>query len=277
MPQYNVSGIVYCRATDANLAIAYTNNGGTSDSIIEDVIAAPSLATGKITCSTGSATVSGTATTFVSQQLRVGQYLYAYSASGVPELIGQIASITNNTTLTLGENALLSRTLKNFGSSQNKLAGFESILIRIPVVVNATDSNANVTSGIIPDFREWRLPNNSQGVDGDNNPSSSNLVRYSNPGDPVSIDSTPTDANNIPFTITSLNKFSPGTRSEFVWTVGAIPNYIWARIDPYGRDGESLPQATMFYLFTATTFPNGLVATVDFFRNNLRIAGYSLT
>jgi len=276
MAQYNVSGIVYCRATDANLAIAITNSGGDSTSVIEDVISPPSLATGKITCSTGSATVSGTQTTFVSQQLSVGQYLYAYGASGMPELIGRIASISNNTTLTLEENALLDRTNKNFGSAEKKLAGYESIFIRIPVVVTATDSNGNVTSGNIPDFREWRLPNNNQGVDGFNNPSFSNLVRYSNPGDATSIDDTPTEANNVPFTITSLNKFT-GTRPDVVWTVGTIPNYIWAKIDPYGKDGASLPQSTMFYLFTATTFYKGLVAVPNYTKQFLINAGYSLT
>ena len=276
MAEYNVSGIVYCRTTDANLAIASTNSGGESDSVIEDVIAPPSLATGKITCSTGSATVSGTDTTFISQQLSVGQFLYAYGAAGAPELVGRIASISTNTTLTLDENALISRTLKNFGSSENKLAGFESILIRIPVVVTATDVNGNVTSGNIPDFREWRTPNNNQGVNGFNNPSFSNLVRYSNPGDPVSIDSTPTADNNVPFTITSLNKFT-GAKPDVVWTVGTIPNYIWAKIDPYGKDGANLSQATMFYLFTATTFYKGLVAVPNYNKQFLINAGYSLT
>jgi hypothetical protein len=44
-----VPQITYCRITDANRAIAITNNGGTSDSVLEEVINPVSLITGKIT------------------------------------------------------------------------------------------------------------------------------------------------------------------------------------------------------------------------------------
>jgi hypothetical protein len=85
-----------------------------------------------------------------------------------------------------------------------------------------------------------------------------------------------TDANNVPFTITSLNRFT-GIKPDVVWTVGTIPNYIWAKIDPYGKDGANLPQSTMFYLFTATTFFKGLVAVPNYTKQFLINAGYSLT
>jgi hypothetical protein len=275
MAQYNVSGIVYCRETVSNLAIAVTNSGGTSTSTIENIIAPPTLATGKITCSDSSTTVTGAQTTFKSQ-FKEGEYLYAYDAQGAPELIGKIATISNDTTITLTEEALFTRTLKPAGSSEIMLRGTESILIRIPVVVSARNSNGVVTQAFIPNFNEWRLPNNTQGLNGFNNPSSSNLVRYSNPGNLLSVDSTPTDENNIPFSITTLNQFSNGSSVDVVWNTGNIPNYIWARLNPYGDNGIEMAQSTMFYLFTKTTFNNGLTATNNFSKRTLETSGYTL-
>ena len=275
MAQYNVSDITYCRATDANLAIAITNSGGTSTSTIEDVIQAPSLATGKITTSDSSTTVTGAQTTFKSQ-FKEGQYLYTYDSTGSAELIGRIASISNDTTLTLTKNALSTRTLKYAGSAEMMLRGSESILIRIPAVVAARNTSGVVTQAYIPNFTEWRQSGNTQGVNGFNNPASSNLVQYSNPGDVISVDSVITDANNIQFTIKSMNKFTNGSNADVVWTSGNIPNYIWALINPYGDNGVEMAQNTMFYLFTKTTFDQGLLATTDFSKRTLESAGYSL-
>ena len=99
-----VPQITYCRITDANRAIAITNNGGTSDSVLEDVINPVSLITGKIT-TTNSPSVSGTNTTFLSQLVE-DDYLYDYDANGAPELIGKISNIADDLTLTLTENAV---------------------------------------------------------------------------------------------------------------------------------------------------------------------------
>lgn len=275
MPKYNVSDIIYARATPANLVIAATNNGGTRTSSIEEVIKPPSLATGKITCDTSSNTVTGTETTF-KDQFKEGEYLFAYDSSGNPELIGQIANISNQTTLTLTEPALFTRTLKYVGSNKMMLKGSDSFLIRIPVVVSSRNANGVVTQAYIPNFNEWRLPDNILGLNGYNNPDTSNLVRYSNPGDVLSVDSPITTDNYIPFTIKSLNQFTNGSQVDNVWVLGAIPNYIWALVNPYGDDGNQMSQSTMFYLFTKTTFNNGLLATTNYPKKSLEEAGYSL-
>ena len=269
-----VPQITYCRITDANRAIAITNNGGTSDSVLEDVINPVSLITGKIT-TTNSPSVSGTNTTFLSQLVE-DDYLYDYDANGAPELIGKISNIADDLTLTLTENALFTRTNKHAGSSRTIVRGTESIYARIPVAVTSRNSNGIVTQALIPNFNEWRLPNNNQGLNGLNNPSSSNLVRYSNPGDVISVDSTPTTENNIPFTFRTLNQFKISSNKDTFWSLGELPNFIWIEINPYGDNGIELAQSTMFYLFTKTVFDQSLVATINFSRQTLVNAGYTL-
>jgi hypothetical protein len=273
MPQYNVSDIVYARPTPANLAIAITNSGGTSQSTIEEVIKPISLATGKINTDVNTNLVTGFETTFRTQ-FREGQYLYTYDASGNPELIGKIVSISNNTTLLLTEPALLTRTLKYAGSSQTMLRGSDNILIRIPVVAAARNSNGIVTEAYLPNWNEWRTPDNTLGSNGYNNPDSSNLVRYSNPGDVLSIDTTVSSDNYVQFTITPLNQFSNGSNADVVWNLGSIPNYIWAQINPYGDNGVEMSQNTMFYLFTKTVFEEGLLVTNNYSKRLLQLAGY---
>lgn len=275
MPKYNVSDIIYARVTTSNLAIATSNSGGSeSTSVIEDVIKPPSLATGKISCDTSTNLVTGTETTFTTQ-FKKGEYLYTYDPTGSPELIGKIVNISNDTTLTLTDVALFTRTLKFAGTSQTMLKGSESILARIPVVVSARNSNGVVTQAYMPNFNEWRIPGNTLGLNGYNNPNSSNLVRYSNAGDVLSVDSPITSANYIPFTIKSLNQFTLGSGRDF-WNLGSIPNYIWIQINPYGDNGVDLPQNTMFYLFTKTTFNDGLLVTPNYSRQLLESAGYTL-
>lgn len=274
MPQLIVPQITYCRITNANRAIAITNNGGTSDSVLEDVINPVSLITGKIT-TTNSTTVTGTDTTFFTQLVE-GDYLYDYDSNGNPELIGQIANIGDDFTLTLTENALFVRTLKHAGSSKSILRGTESIYARIPVSVTGRNANGVVTNALIPNFNEWRVPNNNQGLNGLNNPNSSNLVRYSNPGDVISVDSTISTDNNIPFTFRTLNQFRISTSRDTFWALGEIPNYIWIEINPYGDNGIELSQSTMFYLFTKTVFEQGIAATINFSRQTLINAGYTI-
>jgi len=272
--QLIIPQITYCRITDSNRAIAITNNGGTSDSVIEEIINPVSLITGKIT-TTDSTSVTGTQTTFRTQLLE-GDYLYDYDADGAPELIGRIAIISDDNTLTLEEPALFTRTLKHAGSSRAILRGTENIYARIPVSVTGRNSNGVVTQELIPNFNEWRLPNNNQGLNGFNNPSSSNLVRYSNPGNVVSVDSTPTTENNIPFTFRTLNQFKISANRDTFWSLGELPNYIWIEINPYGDNGIELAQSTMFYLFTKTVFQQSLTATINFSRQTLVNAGYTL-
>jgi hypothetical protein len=113
MAQYTASGIIYARATPANLAIATTQAGGNEPDITER-ISPPTLAAGQITCVpfTGSGTlldvstsggitsIEGDGTDFVAD-FNVGQVLYAINTSGTYSLLGTIGVIDDTTNLKL--------------------------------------------------------------------------------------------------------------------------------------------------------------------------------
>ena len=279
MPQYNVSSVLYARVTDVNLAIAKSNSGvaGANTTVIEDVILPPTLATGKISATQNITTVTGTETDFTNDYSD-GQYLYYYSADGNPALLGQIESRINATTLTLVEGALDTVVNKNAGGAGIKLTGGESILIRVPVVTRAVDSSGNTTQAIIPNLKEWRAINSNAGENSINNPETSAIIRYSNPGDIVSVDVTSTaEEKNIPFTIDNLNVFSSGITSGTYWANGlAITKYMWFLINPNGKDGRDMPQSTMIKLFTKIVFNNGVLVGANTPETTLINAGYNL-
>jgi hypothetical protein len=113
MAQYTASGIIYARATPANLEVAITQSGGNEPDITER-INPPTLAAGQITCVpfTGSGTlldvstsggitsIEGDGTNFVAD-FNVGQVLYAINAVGNYILLGTIGVIDDTTNLKL--------------------------------------------------------------------------------------------------------------------------------------------------------------------------------
>lgn len=276
MPQYNVSSVLYARVTDANMAVALLNSGGTSTSTIEEIIAAPSLATGKITTTADSATVIGTETNFI-RDFSDGQYLYYYTADGNAQLLGQIQSRDTATTLTLVDDALYVVTNKNAGAAGIKLTGGENILIRVPVIARNVTTGGVVSEAFIPNLNEWRAINSNAAENSINNPDTSSISRYSNPGDIVSVDTTSTtEEKNVFFTIVNLNRFSSGTTAGTFWSTGNIPNYIWFLINPFGKSGTNMAQSTMFKLFTKISFQNGVSVTANTPESTLISAGYNL-
>jgi len=115
MPQYSAPGIIFARATEANLAIARSASGGI-DADITDRISPVSLSTGLITTtpssitgtagamSSGNTVLAGTGTNF-DPQVVPGDILY-YTSSGEYLLIGTVLTVTNDTSLTLTEEAV---------------------------------------------------------------------------------------------------------------------------------------------------------------------------
>lgn len=274
MALYNVSSVLYARVTDANLAIASSNSGGTATSTIEEIIEAPTLATGKITTFAASTTVIGSETDFVNDYSE-GQYLYYYNADGTPKLLGQIAS-REGSTMVLVDDALEVVVNKNAGAAGIKLTGNENILLRVPVVPRIITNNV-VVDALIPNLLEWRATNSNAGENSINNPNTSAIIRYSNPGDVVSVDTTSSEAEkNVDFTIRNLNVFSAGNTALTYFPAGQIPNYIWFLINPYGKTDRNLAQSTMFKLFTKIVFTNGLPITANTPERILTSAGYTL-
>jgi hypothetical protein len=111
---YPAPGIIFAKATDANLAVASSASGGV-DADITDRINPVSLATGFISTSYGSITgtagamssgdtvLAGTGTNF-DPQVTPGDLLYYLSGSDYL-LIGTVLTVTNDTSLTLTEEA----------------------------------------------------------------------------------------------------------------------------------------------------------------------------
>ena len=240
MVNYSVSGIIYAKVTPENLAIA---NGLTGVGTLTDVITPPSLLDGKITFSTSSTSVDGTDTDFQTDLLE-GDYLFAYTAAGVPALVGKISSINSITSLTLTAEASYNSpdVPRNYGSSSFFIRSNESILMRVPAV-----PVFNVPNNImIPSWANFRLPVTSQ-VYGTNNPLVSAVSQYSESGQPLIIDGSPV---NVPFTIMPITKIYT-SRANGV----TLPSFIFAEINFFGQNTQELIASTMYNLFTNSIIP----------------------
>jgi hypothetical protein len=271
---YLLSNVLYAKITDANTRLAKSFNGGTDVDVIEDIIAPPSLATGKISTTLGSATVVGTETKF-EDDFKKDEFLYYYSVDGEANLLGQIYSVDGDSAITLYDETISVVSNKNAGSCQIKLKGSEDFYIRIPVVARATNNTGVVTTGILPNLQEWRMVGNSSNPLSLNNSDASNLRRYSNPGDVTSVDTTSTtEEKNVVFTIEPMNIFSNGSVANTVFGSGTIPNYIWFKINPYGNDGVDLVQSTMYKLYTRIPFTRGAVCGFNTRKSDLVGIGY---
>jgi hypothetical protein len=138
---YTASGIIYARATPANLTVAYSATGG-REVDITDRLNPPTLAAGTITCvpvsgagtfdgyttSGGVTTIAGDSTTFLSNYV-VGQVLYYIDTFGKYVLVGTIASIASNVSL--------------------KLTG---VIVNVPTVGDTLAGTSNIVAGVGTDF-----------------------------------------------------------------------------------------------------------------------------
>lgn len=115
MPQYTAPGIIFARATAANLAVAASANGG-AEADITDRINPVSLASGYISTtpnnitgtagamSSGNTVLAGTGTDF-DPEVSEGDRLYYLSGSDYL-FIGTVSVVTNDTSLTLTDAAV---------------------------------------------------------------------------------------------------------------------------------------------------------------------------
>ncbi len=106
---YTASGILFAKANEANRAIAQTQSGAGT---LTDVINPVTFATGKINTTNGSTAVTGVDTKFT-DDFEAGQFLFYYNYEGDPVLVGRIASIASDTSLTLSSNAPSNQSLVN--------------------------------------------------------------------------------------------------------------------------------------------------------------------
>jgi hypothetical protein len=187
--------------------------------------------------------VSGTNTDFQTDLLE-GDYLFAYTAAGVPALVGKISSINSITSLTLTAEASYNSpdVPRNYGSSSFFIRSNESILMRVPAV-----PVFNVPNNImIPSWANFRIPVTPQ-VYGTNNPSVSAVSQYSESGQPLVIDPSPA---NIPFTILPITKIYASQINGVT-----LPSFIFAEINFFGTATQELVASTMYSLFTNSIIP----------------------
>ena len=246
----NHAGIFYARVTAANLTTAQSNSGGVVGSYT-DIIQAPLSLTGPITATAGSANVTNGGTDFTNDM--AGKFLWQFNAAGDPVLVGQILTVNSTSQITLTAPASSATlTPRPFGVSYTLITTRESVIVGVPVT--PTNSAGAVW---ITDFTAWRQSPSGLSITY-NDPLVSQLVRYSNPGTPLVIDSTP---DNVSFTIEPLQGFQSGTTSGTYWQDAAsLPTTNTALLNPYGGGGLMLSALTMYRWRTEELLASELVS-----------------
>jgi hypothetical protein len=266
MATYAASGIIYAKATPANLAVAISPLGG-RDEDITDRINPPTLETGKITASVSSDVVTGIDVDF-ERDCKAGEYIFAYGAGAVPVLVGRILSVDGPQQLTLTGDASSDADEAPYGLMKILLTTNENILIRVPrIPLNEKDS-------WIPNWSAMRVRPFDANQYNDSTTYTS-LTQYSETGVPIVIDS----GTNVPFLIQPSNRFTVYTSGSisFCWReLRELPNFIFAVYNPFGNNSQqNLSGATMYKLFTTEQIP-GLLVTTNFSASTLAAAGYSV-
>lgn len=241
-PVFYSTTVQYYRVNANNTAIASSNSGLGTTSPTEEILAP--VVGGTLASVPSGANIAGAAVggDNFTNSFSEGQYLYYTDGLGTYILIGQIQTITNATNLVLYAAALGSPSVGDtLSASFALITNTEPIFMRIATqVVNQTVN--------LPNFSAWRTSSNV--TTGQNNIAVTKLERVSTVGTPVSIAS---PAQNIPFTIQTMNQFTSGsgtsTATTYFPTIGDFPTYVWIRINPINNNG-TLSSKTMYRLTT---------------------------
>jgi hypothetical protein len=259
---YTASGITFAKATLENKAIALTQSGvGELTNVINPI----TLATGVITTN-GTTAVSGVGTTF-EDDFKAGDFLFEYDNEGSPILVGRIAQIASNTSLTLSSAAPSSNTGVYCGMMNIVLSGNETLLIRIPVPINTVTNLAT-----LPNWNAYRNL-----VTGFNNNTNNSLERYSDIDSPQTAATPP--LQNVEYTITAIynfQSFQTTVNGQAVTrnfqTADNFPQFCFAEFNP-GADAYAAN--TLYKLFASERFNlNGISVTTNYNPNFLTQAGY---
>jgi hypothetical protein len=225
----NFPNIRYFRANANNLAIARATGGNGNPALLNDEIFVPTVASGVITSTTGSATVTGTGQDFQtdtaadgSLEYGVGKYLFAYvGLSNEPTLLGQIESVESDISLTLSDDTLSEQIGVQNGTSRKLITTNEAILVVVPTIA------PNANSRIIPNINSLRQSSLATAF---NNQTFIILDQYSDAGTPVSINGSPA---NINCTVLPQNRFPQGNSPTTLWSTSAdLPNNIFILLTP---------------------------------------------
>lgn len=274
---YNFSGIVFAKATDANLAVAKKTNSTASE--LTDIFSPVTLATGKIiTASTSSAVIQGSATEFLTD-FENGDYLFYYDSTATPFLIGRIQTRNSNTQITLTGNSSVTisttptsgQLYPTFCGKTSTIIGLnESVVMRVPVFPYGQ------AQAIMPNWNKFRLQSQPSSY---NNPANVSIVTYSAINNPTG----PGTSQNISFTITAATDFTYVSTGAFRYTFlnatvanGGFPTFVYAILNPYGDSTvDSLPPNTLYRLFANENFnQNGILVSPTYPELFLQASGY---
>ena len=259
---YTATGIVFCKATTANLAVANSLKG---DGTITDIINPVTLEGGTIEISASNNTVTGTGTNFLAND--VGKYLFYYDPTGEPVVAGRIQTVSSIGAATLTGNASATKSGVQFGFSNMIIGQSENILIRIPVVNNSA-------SRILPNWTQYRQESSGQQSGWFNNTNNGSLNRISG----VNAPTVPASPVNINYTIKPLygwqvTKINIG--EVYFTTTNAFPLFCWAEYNPYGDSGSMLPPNALYKLFASEAFNlNGIVVARNVLVREMETYGY---
>ena len=268
---YTAAGIIFAKATDANIAVAKTLNA-TQDSLT-DVFSPVTLATGKITtAATNSEVIEGTATAFQTD-FAAGDYLFYYTASASPILLGRIASVDSDTqiTLTADSPVAIGATPGAYCGKTNTVIGAsENIIMRIPVVPLSV-ANGAIAQIAMPYWNGYRIP--PAVTSSDNLTTSSSMATYSKINNPAEATNSPV---NVPYTIEPIWEYAVATANDTVFaTAASFPNFAYALLNPNGNSSIQLAANTLYKMFAEESFNNnGIIVSVNYPYSNLIAAGY---
>ena len=259
------SDIKYYRvnAVNANIAQGPLGTGNPTEEI-----AAPFQSEGTYS-SIASLTITGSTTTF--ESFDVGQYLYFIDGSGNYQLVGQIATIASNLSLTISATPVNVPTVGSIlAAAYALITNNESIYVRIPTTSDGAGSNQL----FMPNFGigGWRLGS------GLANPDTAVLQQISVAGTPlVEID----PIRNINFTFITTNIFTPsGQTPQGVTTYFAnsaqFPSFIWIKVTPSIGASTTLASQTL-YRFNINESQPSITIYLGYPQNLLTAAGYNVT
>lgn len=259
----NLPGITFAVANSANLAVA---NSPTGQGTLSEIITPVSLAKGKISSSSSSTSITGTGTEFLSD-FNVGDYLFYYDIyTAVPALLGKIATVGSNSSITLEANALSTQTDVYCGGTNIVVRTQDNLIVRIPVPITGPNQFS------LPNWNNWLALPKRYGAWNDSVTNS--LKRISKPLTP----SVPDTEQNIQYTLTPLFGWKTAdtpTGPVYFPSVANIPQFVYALLNPNGSGNVALAPNTLFKLFANSNFSlNCIRAGVNYAKSNLVEAGY---
>jgi hypothetical protein len=257
--------IKYYRVNANNTTIAQSPLGDSGAPSEE--IAAPLQSNGTFS-SIASLAITGDGTNFLN--FEEGQYLYYIDSNGNYQLVGQIATIPTNISLTITATAVNEpETGDKLAAAYALITNNESIYVRIPTVSAGTNTLEMPNFGL----NGWRLGN------GNPNESVAILQQISAAGTPL-VELEPN--RTIPFTFVTMNVFTPSGQVNGITTYfassGQFPNFIWIKVTPSIGASTTLASQTLYRFNINESQPSiSPVVGLNCPQTVLTTAGYSFT